>query len=401
MTHESRMISRPYLILLFIVLFLMTGCGSSSQVDREQKKWKGLGIEDYRITILLYENFANNIQTQREVTVQNGQVVDSSCVADKCPLFALANVYTVDDLFAVARGSTLDTLGMSHDYDVCVKDLVFEGTYGFPRSMSVDCPDAVDEEHSFQVISFFPYSTNTPPAPTITPEYPGTFEMDLHGMVHDQVTSYPIEGARIRYEVVHSYFPEMHIGVQDEAVSDDQGEYSLSIIVHDTDNIKIVIEAAGYQAFEQKLDPFGDRSIDVALVPALPLSIPINEQQAIDIAWQALDPNTSSHSLTAWEIVVVKTITGREVQDLFKGEPVPGGCAPGPTPPDNASIVPDSSYWYVEMQRRSATPQPPPIELYSPTAPPNIPEPIVYQANFLIDAITGQVTARKLFCVIY
>ncbi|MFZ5820869.1 MAG: DUF6174 domain-containing protein [Chloroflexota bacterium] len=257
--------NRSFVLSVFFVLFLITGCVSPSQVDQEQEKWKRLGIKDYGITILFYENFANGIQTQREVTVKNGQVVDSSCVADKCPQFALANIHTVDDLFAVARGSTL--AGMPDDYDACVQDLEFEGTYGFPKSMRIDCPGAVDEEHSFQVISFYPSSTNTPPAPTITLAYPGTFEMELHGRVYDQTTEQPIQGARIRYVVVHSYFPEVHIGVQDEAVSDDQGEFALSIIVHDTDNIKIVVEATDYQAFEQKLDPFGNRYVDIALAP--------------------------------------------------------------------------------------------------------------------------------------
>ncbi|MFZ5820872.1 MAG: hypothetical protein ACOYYJ_13305 [Chloroflexota bacterium] len=129
--------------------------------------------------------------------------------------------------------------------------------------------------------------------------------------------------------------------------------------------------------------------------------IPLSEQQIIDIAWQALEPNTSSHSRTAWEVIVVQTATGWEVKDQFEGEPVPGRCAPGPTPPDNANIAIDGTYWYVEMQRRPVTPQPQPTELFPPTAPPKVPEPFVYQAHFLIDAIIGQVTARRLFCVIY
>ncbi len=129
--------------------------------------------------------------------------------------------------------------------------------------------------------------------------------------------------------------------------------------------------------------------------------VPLSEQQVVEIAWQALEPNTSSHNQSAWEIVDVQAVTGREVQDLFAGVPVPGGCAPGPTPPDNARIALDGSYWYVEMQPRPATPQPQPTEQYSPTAPPNVPEPFVYQAHFLVDASTGQIAARKLYCAIY
>jgi len=129
--------------------------------------------------------------------------------------------------------------------------------------------------------------------------------------------------------------------------------------------------------------------------------VPLSEQEVVDIVWHALEPNTSSHNQAAWEIVGVQGVTGREVQDLFEGEPVPGGCAPGPAPPDNATVALDGSYWYVQMRPRSATPRPQPTEQFSPTAPPSVPEPFVHQAHFLVDASTGQIVARKLHCVIY
>ncbi len=137
--------------------------------------------------------------------------------------------------------------------------------------------------------------------------------------------------------------------------------------------------------------------------PALPSPLPLDEQQVINIVWQAFDPNTSSHDQTAWDIIEVRNVTGQEVQDLFKGDTFHLVCTPGPTPPANASIVPDGSYWYVEILRHPVTPRPMPTELYSPTARPIIPEPYVYEAHFLVDAITGQVVARKIsiFCVIY
>ncbi len=126
---------------------------------------------------------------------------------------------------------------------------------------------------------------------------------------------------------------------------------------------------------------------------------PLNQAQVIKIAWQALDPNTHSHTQTAWEVNTIQIVTGQEVQDQFTGDPA-RGCL-GPTPPDNTLIVPDGRYYYVEMQPIPAMPQPVPDGQYSSTAPPNIPEPFVQKAQFLIDAITGEVTARKLFCVIY
>jgi hypothetical protein len=128
---------------------------------------------------------------------------------------------------------------------------------------------------------------------------------------------------------------------------------------------------------------------------------PFSQQQVADIAWQALEPNTSSHDRTAWEVVDARVVAGQEVKKIFEGEPVPGGCAPGPKPPDNAESALEGPYWYVEMKPRYATPQPKPSEQYSPTAPPLVPEPFLYQARFLIDASTGQVVARKISCIIY
>jgi hypothetical protein len=141
--------------------------------------------------------------------------------------------------------------------------------------------------------------------------------------------------------------------------------------------------------------------LTLALAACSAQASPPGEQQVSDIVWQALEPNTSSHNRTAWEIVRMETVTGRDVQDQFEGEPAPGGCVPGPQPPDNAGIALDGAYWYVQMKPRSVTPVPGPAEQFSPTAPPNIPEPFVYQADFLVDANTGKIAARKLYCVIY
>lgn len=124
-------------------------------------------------------------------------------------------------------------------------------------------------------------------------------------------------------------------------------------------------------------------------------------QQALDTVWPALEPNTTSHNQAAWEVVEVQSLTGPKAQELFAGEPVPGGCAPGLPPPANAPIELDGSYWYIQLKPRYATPQPQPTERYSPTAPPIIPEPFVEQARFLVDAGTNQVVARKIHCVIY
>jgi hypothetical protein len=153
-SKEPCMQKQQIVVLIIVILLLIPGCSKSEQIDEAENIWKALGITNYHITIKFFENFANGIETQRDVTVGNGHVINSSCISDKCPAFVLVDVYTVDDLFSVARGSTLASMGMFDEYKDCVEGIVFDETYGFPRSMRIDCPGAVDEEHSFQVISF-------------------------------------------------------------------------------------------------------------------------------------------------------------------------------------------------------------------------------------------------------
>jgi hypothetical protein len=125
---------------------------------------------------------------------------------------------------------------------------------------------------------------------------------------------------------------------------------------------------------------------------------PLSEQQVLDVAWEALEPNTSSHDRANWEGAEVRHVAGREVAEQFEGRPAPG--CPGPTPPANGAISPSGAYWYVHLKRRPATPVPQ-TGTIPPTAPPVVPEPFMYQAMFLIDPAAGQVVARKLYCVIY
>ena len=113
-------------------------------------------------------------------------------------------------------------------------------------------------------------TTTTPAAQLIltsTPTTVGTWEMVIKGMIYDQSTGKPISGASIRYIVVHSYFPEIQEGRPNTTISDEHGEFSLPMIVHDTDNIKIVVEASGFKSHEQKLDLFGDRRLNIGLTP--------------------------------------------------------------------------------------------------------------------------------------
>ena len=124
----------------------------------------------------------------------------------------------------------------------------------------------------------------------------------------------------------------------------------------------------------------------------------LSREQARDFAWQALEPNTSSHDPANWEVIDLRPVEGREIAEEFQGR-LAYGC-PGPTPSPNASLAATKVYWLVQFQKRPATP-PAGATPLSPTAPPNVPEPFIYQAFFLLEPDTGRVVARRLFCVIY
>jgi len=130
-----------------------------------------------------------------------------------------------------------------------------------------------------------------------------------------------------------------------------------------------------------------------------PSDATITQKQALDAAWNALDPHTSSHDRANWQAVRVAQVQGRAVSERFDFEPAPG--CPGPDPALNAPIGAASTYWHVQFQSLPATSLPEATEFYSPTAPPLVPEPFVGYAEILVDASTGSVVARRISCAIY
>ena len=105
------------------------------------------------------------------------------------------------------------------------------------------------------------------PLQTATPTPVGTWTMVIEGMVYNTATGSAIAGASIRYQVLHSYFPDIQEGWPKGTLSDEQGQFKLPMMVHDTDHILIVVAATGYMTYEEKLDLFGDRSFNIGLTP--------------------------------------------------------------------------------------------------------------------------------------
>jgi hypothetical protein len=122
------------------------------QISKAEQLWKSKGITSYRVTLSFYENFGGIHNTERTIDVRNGKITASSCPSDNCPVFVLKNIQTVDNLFWMAKGGTLPD--NNSNLDECLKNLVFDPTYGFPTSISIDCPEYSDEENSIKVTGF-------------------------------------------------------------------------------------------------------------------------------------------------------------------------------------------------------------------------------------------------------
>ena len=104
--------------------------------------------------------------------------------------------------------------------------------------------------------------------PTFTPV--GTWEAVIHGLIYDKAvgTEKPIVGATVIYDVLHTYYPELQEGRLNQTVSDEQGMFSLTVMVHDTDSVRVVIQAKGYTFYEEKyagFDLLAGKSLEVGL----------------------------------------------------------------------------------------------------------------------------------------
>lgn len=107
---------------------------------------------------------------------------------------------------------------------------------------------------------------------TATPTREGTWTTTIDGFVYDfsSSTDTAVSGATVRYEIVLSYFPEIQEGFEQTTTTDSRGDFTLPMIVHDTDNIRVVVEAPGFMPFEENfvgVDLVAGKSFIIGLEP--------------------------------------------------------------------------------------------------------------------------------------
>lgn len=118
----------------------------------------------------------------------------------------------------------------------------------------------------------------------------------------------------------------------------------------------------------------------------------LRQDQVIDITWETLQPSTSSQSRGNWRVKDILRVYGRDVVTEFSALQV-SNC-PGPNPPENSAIRSSSEYWFVRVEPLEQVGKKP-----DSTTPDTIaPEPLIKQAQFLIDPFSGAVVARRYIC---
>jgi hypothetical protein len=131
----------------------LAACRPVSTVDRQEQRWRSLGITDYRLRALDVRSIWHAETVT--VTVRAGALADhnAACIPapiedGKCAVRAYDPLeYTVEGLFARAR----DELRIDGGRHTQVE---YDPACGFPTRIAYDHPDIVDEDRIIRVTSF-------------------------------------------------------------------------------------------------------------------------------------------------------------------------------------------------------------------------------------------------------
>ncbi len=146
-------------IALTVCMLFTVGCAGGrlvAQVRRAERRWQRGNVGSYRIEVSL-RRATWHYQTH-VVTVRDGEVIgaSASCVTapmetalgKKCEVEDFdPGTYTVPGLFTPARSLSEADPGGAVKID-------FDDTYGFPRWISYDLADVVDEDQAWSVGAF-------------------------------------------------------------------------------------------------------------------------------------------------------------------------------------------------------------------------------------------------------
>ncbi len=143
------------LLSLFFLILSPSACTTTpkSLITSGQKIWEETGINSYQISVQVIQNIWH-LQIYN-LTIENGLVIDSntSCIpapyeGRECTIKSFdPDEFTISALFSMAEHQincqSSKWLKITYDPD-----------YGFPNLISFNDPESLDEDWSYQVISF-------------------------------------------------------------------------------------------------------------------------------------------------------------------------------------------------------------------------------------------------------
>lgn len=140
-------------LLLIILSFNACTTGPKSQLTTSEKLWKESGINHYQISIQVVQSIWH-LQIYN-LTVENGLVIDSSASCIPAPYEGrecTIKTYDPDD-FAIPALFSMAEHQINSQSSKWLK-VTYDPDYGFPDLISFNDPDSLDEDWSYQVISF-------------------------------------------------------------------------------------------------------------------------------------------------------------------------------------------------------------------------------------------------------
>jgi len=138
--------------ILTSLAILLTGC-RATQVDQMERAWLDQKIASYHVEVLVINSVWHAQSYQITVRANQIESATASCIpapieAGKCQVKAFnAEDYTVAGLFKKARSA-------AESRQATPAEITYDATYHFPRQMSYNDPNMVDEDWSWQVTAF-------------------------------------------------------------------------------------------------------------------------------------------------------------------------------------------------------------------------------------------------------
>lgn len=166
MLRRLKIVVTSLLLVVFVSLFaflvaiwIPVACSSASatpQLDQAERKWTRQNITSYRIEVLVVSSIWH--AQSHQIVVNDNAVADStaecipapmeSALGAGCEVWAYtAEEYAVPGLFAKARSKV-------HSQQARWVKITYDPTYGFPRQISFDDPNIVDEDWTWRVTTF-------------------------------------------------------------------------------------------------------------------------------------------------------------------------------------------------------------------------------------------------------